>query len=308
MISNYHSHGKLLLTGEYAILDGALGLALPTYLGQSMTTEPSEKGSLKWESRDVNGKVWLKAAFDLNTLTATDNSLEGLKILQGLLKSIKKQRPELLSGDRGYKVVTTLDFPRFWGLGSSSTLVNNIAEWASVDPYQLQNEVLGGSGYDIACARLGRPLLYQLRAGVPTVFPVKFYPPFSDFLYFVYLNKKQNSRDAIEAYKTRQSDVSGLVDRISDITRAAVAAGSLKEFEDLLTEHETVLSAVLGIPTVKDSQFPDFPGAIKSLGAWGGDFIIATGGPEVVHYFNKRGYLTVLTFRELVAQPLDNHQ
>ena len=33
----FYSHGKLLLTGEYLVLDGALALAVPCKLGQSLT-------------------------------------------------------------------------------------------------------------------------------------------------------------------------------------------------------------------------------------------------------------------------------
>ena len=33
----------------------------------------------------------------------------------------------------GFKVTTKLDFPKNWGLGTSSTLINNIAQWAQVD-------------------------------------------------------------------------------------------------------------------------------------------------------------------------------
>lgn len=39
MIS-FKSNGKLLLTGEYLVLDGAVALALPTKMGQIMTVEP----------------------------------------------------------------------------------------------------------------------------------------------------------------------------------------------------------------------------------------------------------------------------
>ena len=31
----FYSNGKLLITGEYVILDGALSLAVPSLLGQS---------------------------------------------------------------------------------------------------------------------------------------------------------------------------------------------------------------------------------------------------------------------------------
>ena len=33
---NFYSPGKLMLTGEYLVLDGASSLALPTMLGQSL--------------------------------------------------------------------------------------------------------------------------------------------------------------------------------------------------------------------------------------------------------------------------------
>jgi len=40
----FYSHGKLLLTAEYVILDGAKALALPTKFGQEMEISPiSEK-------------------------------------------------------------------------------------------------------------------------------------------------------------------------------------------------------------------------------------------------------------------------
>ena len=38
-MSRFYSHGKFLLTGEYLVLKGALALALPLKLGQSMTVE-----------------------------------------------------------------------------------------------------------------------------------------------------------------------------------------------------------------------------------------------------------------------------
>ena len=54
---------------------------------------------------------------------------------------------------------------------------------------------------------------------------------------------------------------------------------------------------------VKNKIFPDFWGAIKSLGAWGGDFVLATSSKDEAttkDYFNSKGYHTVLLFSELV--------
>lgn len=38
-MNRFYSHGKFLLTGEYLVLEGALALALPLKLGQTMTVE-----------------------------------------------------------------------------------------------------------------------------------------------------------------------------------------------------------------------------------------------------------------------------
>ena len=53
----------------------------------------------------------------------------------------------------------------------------------------------------------------------------------------------------------------------------------------------------------KDLHFKDYWGIIKSLGAWGGDFVLATSteSPEKTKaYFNERGFEIVLPYRELI--------
>ena len=59
-------------------------------------------------------------------------------------------------------ITTKLTFPRAWGLGTSSTLISLIAQWAKCDPFELLFEAFGGSGYDIACATANSPISYQL--------------------------------------------------------------------------------------------------------------------------------------------------
>ena len=38
----------------------------------------------------------------------------------------------------------------------------NLAKWAGIDAFELNEISLGGSGYDIAVAMEGTPVLYQL--------------------------------------------------------------------------------------------------------------------------------------------------
>ena len=47
---NYYSNGKLLLTGEYLVLDGAKSLAIPTKFGQDLSVEKIKEPQIIWGS------------------------------------------------------------------------------------------------------------------------------------------------------------------------------------------------------------------------------------------------------------------
>jgi hypothetical protein len=38
---------------------------------------------------------------------------------------------------------------------------------------------------------------------------------------------------------------------------------------------------------------------IKSLGAWGGDFVLATGDDKTISYFKSKGYNTVIPYSKM---------
>ena len=119
--------------------------------------------------------------------------------------------------------------------------------------------------------------MYQKENNTSQVEEVTYQPSFAHSIYFVYLNQKQSSKDAISTYRKQQFDMDGLITNVSTITKKMVHTATLSEFESLMLQHETLLSKVLGLKTVKSKLFPDFQGAVKSLGAWGGDFIMVTG-------------------------------
>ncbi|MEY8781945.1 GYDIA family GHMP kinase [Allomuricauda sp. XS_ASV26] len=301
MEKEFYSNGKLLLSGEYAILDGALGLAIPTSYGQSLQVTPNTSGFLDWTSLDLNKNVWFSAQLDLTNLNVVATSDKSMaNTLKTLLLEANAQNPLLLTDSEGFKIETHLTFPRNWGLGTSSTLINNLAQWARVDAYQLLWNAFGGSGYDIACAQTNSPLVYQLKNNKPKVESIAFDPYFKESLYFVHLNQKQSSKKAIANYREQQFDTSELVKKITDLTRATIGATTLSDFELLMDRHETVLSAILKMTPVKERLFPDYYGTIKSLGAWGGDFILATGDEKSISYFKSKGYNTVIPYSKMV--------
>ncbi len=200
MSQNFYSNGKLLLTGEYAILDGAIGLGLPTKYGQHLGISENNSGILHWKSLDHNSNSWFEARFNLSPFAVIETTSPEIsdRLIQ-ILSEVQLLKPTFLKR-KGYDVEAKLTFPKNWGLGSSSTLVNNIANWGGVDPYALLKTTFNGSGYDIACARHNLPLLYSHNKSLPTVKEVRFKPAFANQLYFIYLNEKQNSRDAIKHY------------------------------------------------------------------------------------------------------------
>ena len=177
MKNNFYSNGKLLITGEYLILDGAKGLALPTIFGQDLVVKKINSPNLIWESFDKNNATWFKNTYRLPSLSI-DNSnkeTETSIVLQKILKEAQRLNPEFLNTNTGFQVKTNLTFPRNWGLGSSSTLINNIAQWAKINAFDLLNNSFGGSGYDIACSQNNTPILYQFRnkKGLKTINPNK---------------------------------------------------------------------------------------------------------------------------------------
>ena len=309
--TTYHSNGKLLLTGEYLVLKGAKALAIPTKFGQNLLIAPINEPRLYWESYDEKDQIWFQAIFELPLKKQSFSDKVKDNLLQ-ILQQAQKQNTTFLSGKQGFKVKTKLDFPRNWGLGSSSTLLNNIAQWAKIDAFELLQKTMGGSGYDIACAQHNSPILYNLirlskgLSGVsfiePQVTPINYNPNFSEQLYFVHLNKKQHSHQEIQRFQNIKTDAKEAVKTVSEITELLVNATQLNDFEKLIKEHEKLLSSILQRPTVQEYLFKDYFGQIKSLGAWGGDFILATGNDDTPKYFKKRGYNTVLLYEEMILK------
>lgn len=314
-METFYSNGKLLLTAEYVVLDGALALALPTKFGQSLKTEPFEEFKIEWKSLDENGLVWFEETYEMpeilfpfvfqystymdNESRLSDKAKTLLTILFTAGRINRKFLSEQNEAERGLKVTTQLDFPKNWGLGTSSTLINNIANWANVDAYELLDKTFGGSGYDIACAQHKKAITYQL-SDTRTVKEVNFNPEFKEHLYFVYLNKKQNSRDGIAQYKANSSNNNQAISEITDITTQIIACNSLERFEQLICAHETIISKLIGLPPVKKSLFNDFDGSIKSLGAWGGDFVLVVSKTNPGDYFKSKGLDVVIPFEKMI--------
>lgn len=296
---SFFSSGKLLITSEYAVIDGACALAVPTKLGQSMTVIDNKELGIHWVAKDVDGNIWFEDHLHVNDFQSTLQTNEATSRLQQILVVARELNPDFLVNSTGFVIETQLGFSKDWGLGSSSTLVNNVAQWANVNPFYIQQKVFGGSGYDIACAQKHNPITYQLIDQKPTVLDVAFVPSFHEHLFFVYMNKKQNSRTSIQNHYRGVSDE--VRNALSALTTRFVKTQKASEFQNLMLAHESIISKLIGIPPVQQTEFSDYEGVVKSLGAWGGDFVLACGPKSSKAYFSAKGYAVCIPYSKLIS-------
>ena len=225
------SHGKLLISSEYLVLDGALALALPTKLGQEFFFEEKSDNQsiIEWESL-CRGEKWFKSKIDYNKweVLETDDAQSAEFILE-ILKEIQRVSKVKLQNSETYFIKTNLEFPRNFGLGSSSTLMNNLALWAEIDPFRLNEKMLGGSGYDIAVAKEASALLYRKDLDNREIEKINYSPMFKDELLFVHLNQKQNSREGIRLYQSKNKSEE-LIKEFSDLTEKIFCCQDLEDF------------------------------------------------------------------------------
>jgi len=268
-----------------------------------LVQEIPEPAMLYWDTY-VKNELWFSAAFSLNHPVALQSTDEARgRYVERLLQAGARLQPDLLTERKGFHLQHYIDFDINWGWGSSSSLVSNMAYWLDVDLFTFYRSLFNGSGYDVFTARAHSPLLYELKENMPVIRPVCINPELTSCLYFIYLGNKQDSQKSVEKFRNMNFRNLNLTERASQITEAMTGDASPEEFMDLMRLHEALISELLEIPPVKEERFPGFDGEIKSLGAWGGDFIMAcsiSGNEYVKRYFQLKGLTTVFSWPEIV--------
>ena len=290
------------------MLDGAAAIALPCRYGQNMSVSKSSSQGrvVLCRSLDERGKEWFAGQFDMDkpsVLSTTDEAVA--ERFLSILIYLAKHNKEAFPSDTKWEFVHQINFSRYWGLGTGSTLIYNMAIWAEVNPYGLAEHVFGGSGYDIACAGASGPLRYKINSPLPRYEEIDFNPIFKDNIYFVYLEQKQNSREGIKNYRALQNENKKphAIAEVEELNYNILGARSLSDFEESIREHESIISNIIGMPKVQDVHFADLDGVAKSLGAWGGDFAMLTshGGYEALKkYCQTKGFGTVIPYQQMI--------
>jgi mevalonate kinase len=297
------AHGKLLLTSEYLVVKGAKALAVPTKMGQHLELKESSGSELNWKSLDHEGNEWFSAQFDLmsfDCMKTTDEEIAGR--LRKMLRAVCNDNSDFLSKWKKYRVTTRLDFPRDWGLGTSSTLIYLLSTWAEANPYFVYFDLFEGSGYDVACANAEGPLVYQFTGDNIHLESCGWKPGYLDKLYIIHLGQKQDTSTSLREFLKLKVNKTDLKEG-TELTEAFLHARSLSQLEKCVGEHESLLSTILKKPTIKEDRFSDYWGQVKSLGAWGGDMALVTSNKadaETKEYFSKKGISIFEKFEDFV--------
>ncbi len=180
---------------------------------------------------------------------------------------------------KSYRFETRLEFDRSSGLGSSSTFVQLLSNYFKLDPFQVQDLVFGGSGYDVAIAAVQKPLIYWRNEQGVHFRQWKMNPELTKDWKVIFLGNKVNSRTSTSQVNdmledlARDENYSMQIPKIIEIVRDAQ---ELMALETGIEMYQMFLSQLLGMvtPYTYFGVKPLPRGVCKWLGAWGGDMLL----------------------------------
>lgn len=295
-MDSFFSNGKVILLGEYGVLHGADALCLPLKVGQKLQVTENQDGIIHWKWTYAD-RLLAKFSLESTNLNATEAEQGNPKWAQDLLVLIREENPDFLK-DKGFSLHFTNFFPPEWGLGSSSATISSLCRLAKVNPYLVNQKLMGGSGADIACTTARQWFLYRKDLLNPCVWPLTTPYHLKNHTYFIYSGTKQPTASHLNSLAPRLSQAGWLL--INDYVYRFIASPLLPEALSILQQHEEFVGEHIG-QTPRGEEFPDFPGKIKSLGAWGGDFFMAISQQDysfVKGYFQRKGYQTVFSWKD----------
>lgn len=300
--TTYHANGKLLLTGEYLVLHGAKAIAIPLNVGQQMEVSHDDSTqNIRWQAL-YGDQLWFSCELDPAdfSVLATTNSEKAATLVR-ILEAIRSLKSDF-SLASGTQFKTTIEANPEWGLGSSSTLLSLLSQFACVDPFLLNELVFQGSGFDIACATADGPILYQ--RGRPAE-PVLLDYPFADQLFLVYSGQKKGTAREVRSFLKERPVAEQQIADMNALSEEFAVCSNQEDFNRLIEIHESMIGKIIDQIPVKAQFFPDFDGAIKSLGAWGGDFwLVSSALPfqQVKGYFVNKGLDTVFKWSDWILK------
>jgi mevalonate kinase len=300
-MESFFSHAKLILMGEYAVLHGTNAICLPLKTGQKLEIENNIPGQIHWR--------WSFEQNILADITLESESLEIIETKAGnaqwaidLILYIRQQNPAFLK-NKGCSLHFINLFPPEWGLGSSSATISSLCRYAVVNPYLVNEQLMGGSGADIACTTAEKWFLYRRSLPEPDIWQIPTEYPFPENTFFIYSGQKQETAGHLKKIaRTDKRSYEAIWPEINKFILRFLAASALPEAFKIIDDHDLLISSQINMQPI-GNLFTDFQGKVKSLGAWGGDFfmVLSQQPPAFVkNYFSIKGYDKVFLWEDFV--------
>lgn len=284
-MQSFYAPGKILLNGEYTVLVGFEGMALPVKCGQWLdswifNTPPNGADTLYYQALDENEQPWFQLNISLEELLpSSEISSEDKSVSDTFLKMLNMVPESFFEPGKSIRLVTRLEFNRNSGLGSSSTFVALMSQFFRLNPHEVQAQLFGGSGYDVAIAQVQKPLIFWKNPQGVHFRPWKLSSSLTQQWHIVFWGEKVNSRNSSAAVKETLDQLSGdtaykmQLEKILSLTRDAQDIPTLETSLEIM---QMFLSQLLGLETPYQSlqMKPVSQGLCKWLGAWGGDMLL----------------------------------
>lgn len=279
-----------------------MGLAVPLRWGQTLKVSENQGAEVHWVSKDPEGQKWFECKLnliDFSVEKTTDEDRAGF--IQSLIKSAAQLNSDFLSKWKKYKITSDLEFNPEWGLGSSSTLIANLAQWAELSPFELYFDTQEGSGYDVAAAISDAPFLYQKSETELSFETFDWDQKLMETIVVFYQGNKQSSAAEVSDWKKNKRWNRGDISHMSTISESLADCSDVEQAMKLFGEHLKMMEKILD-QRAFEGRYADFDGVMKPLGAWGGDFGLALSpDPEYTKkYLSKQGLEHVFQLSEIV--------
>lgn len=297
------SHGKIILLGEYAVLYGADALCLPLRTGQTLTVENISGNNIEWKwiyKTDVIADfIFHKDSLDV----LQGEKSNGSQWIKSLITLIREQNPLFLK-DQTLRLTFDNHFPVNWGLGTSSATISSICRLAKVDPFIVNQKLMGGSGADIACTTRSNWFLYRKKPDDQMCWDLPLDFKMSKYFYFIYSGEKMGTAKHLKKLSSKKQPNKDAMRSLHKLIYKFLTVSSVSATNEVIQDHERIISGINGLRPV-GGLFSEFNGSVKSLGAWGGDFFLAVSewDPErVFNYFHDKGYRDIFRWDDFVSK------
>jgi hypothetical protein len=176
--------------------------------------------------------------------------------------------------------------------------------WSGVDAFMLQQMAFGGSGYDVAAGRMGKPVVYWLANEKANWSPWQLNPELTARWFLAFPGTKQNSRYSLQDKKSAIAGIKEdpvLMQQFNAIVQAVKSPRSLPLLEAMLEMWQALISQRLDLPRAYEDLGIDTVqgGLCKWLGAWGGDVLLVN-EPILKAYSGVFDKMTVAPWNEMV--------